>query len=397
MFNRKKSTTRGYALDIGSREVKMVAYEKPADTNNITLLGVGRASIDSHSLEHGRIRDVSDITQAVNTAYLEAKCDDKQHMVTAGVSGVVIDTVCSEITERRDKAQKKIKPKEWNDWMQYITHRLDQEEYHSERQYKVDMEMAHSSLEDMTIDGKNVDHPVKETGEKMVFDIFTAYAPKDHLDGLKYATKYIQMSFNGAFHNQYAVARMVLDYYKYPSPSLILVDIGDSHTDICLIIEGHIVSILSFSIGGYSFSQTLMNTFDLSVDEADTLKAEYSQARLPRHITDKITDVLTDDIKLWLQGFEVALAEISSQISLPDRVVLYGGGASLLGMKEAIEYGNWYKSIGDQYKPKVSLFSPRMLTHVIDDTGVFNAPQYIPLLGLIHVGNHHRKDIHLHF
>ena len=397
MFNGKKSTTQGFALDIGSREVKMIAYEKTADTNNLKLLGSGHASINDHSLEHGRIRDVSDITQAVNTAYLEAKFDDQKYPVTAGVSGVVIDTVCIEITERRQQTKKKIKPKEWKEWMQYIIHRLDQEEYHSERQYKVDMEMAHSSLEHMTIDGRSIDHPIKEMGEKMVFDIFTAYAPKDHLDGLKYTTEYIQMPFNGAFHNQYAVARMVLDYYKYPSPSLILVDIGDSHTDICLIIEGHIVSILSFSIGGYSFSQTLMNTFDLSIEEADTLKAEYSQARLPRHITDKITDVLTDDIKLWLQGFEVALAEISSHISLPDRVVIYGGGASLLGMKEAIEYGNWYKSIGEQYKPKVSLFSPRMLAHVIDDTGVLNHPRYIPLLGLIHVGNQHRKDIHLHF
>ncbi len=96
---------------------------------------------------------------------------------------------------------------------------------------------------------------------------------------------------------------------------------------------------------------------------------------------------MTEDIKLWLKGIECSLEETASNTELPERIILFGGGASLMGIKEGLEFGNWYKTIAESYKPSVSIFYPKSLPHIVDETDRLNDPRFIPLLGLLHVGS----------
>ena len=146
-------------------------------------------------------------------------------------------------------------------------------------------------------------------------------------------------------------------------------------------------------MGSHSFTQAIANTFQITIDEAETVRQEYSRLQLPRDMSRRITDALESEISLWLQGIILSLQEAQLE-NLPPYVLLYGEGAQLLGIKEALEYSNWYKSLNSTVNPGVSILTPKQFPHIIDMTSKIENARYIDILGLIHAANI-PTDIHL--
>ncbi len=400
MFRKKRVINTPIIVDIGAREVKLVTFTKDFDTNNVIIHGIGSSRLSSGKIVHGCLTDTYEVITAIENAYIEAKAshqNKKNLTILTGVSGIMMDAVSSQIEHHRDNPQKKIRKNEWVSTLDKVRCRIDEEEYRSTKEHNAPMDLAQSSIEKILIDGVPTRDVLHQTGKEITFQLFNTYVPETHLDGLYTVSEELSIPIQGVFHTMYGVSRLILDHHKDPQLSLILIDIGEDHTDVAIVLKGGLKEVHSFSIGGMTFTQRIANTFKITIEEAESIKKEYSMAQLPRNISNKITDVLTDDIKVWLQGVECSLENLASDVQLPERIILFGGGASLIGIKEGIEFGNWYKNLSESYKPYVNVFYPKSLPHIVDETEELNDPKYIPLLGILHIGSQMHNDNTLGF
>lgn len=395
MFRKKRILQNPIVVDLGAREVKVLTYSEDPETRNVVVHGLGSSRISPGKVLHGCLSEPYEVITAIENAYIEAKAPHQNQdslTILTGVSGIMMDVVCSEIDHRREHPHKKIRPKEWTATLDRIRCRIDEEEYRSSKHHNAPMGLAQSSIEHLFMDGVPIKEIVSNTGQQMTFQLFNTYVPEQHLESLRRVSEELNIPIQGAFHTMYGVSRLILDNHQNPHLSMILIDIGEDHTDVAIVLEGSLKEVQSFSIGGSTFTQRIADTFEISPEEAESIKREYSLAQLPRNISAKITDVLTDDIKLWLQGVECSLEKVASDMRLPERMIVFGGGASLIGIKEGLEFGNWYKNLSESYKPYVSVFYPRSLPHVVDETDALNDPKYIPLLGILHVGSRMNRE-----
>lgn len=395
MFRKKRITNTPIVVDLGSREVKVLTFSEDSQTHNVVVHGVGSSRISPGKMLHGCLSEPYEVITAIENAYIEAKSPHQQQdslTILTGVSGIMMDVVCSQIDHEREHPHKKIKPKEWAATLDKIRCRIDEEEYRSSKQHNAPMGLAQSSIEHLLVDGVPTKDVVFGTGREIGFHLFNTYVPEKHLESLTRVSEELNIPIQGAFHTMYGVSRLILDHHQNPQLSMVLIDVGEDHTDVAIVLDGFLKEVQSFSIGGQTFTQRIADTFEISFEEAESIKKEYSLAQLPRNISTKITDVLTADIKLWLQGVECSLEKVASDMRLPERMILFGGGASLIGIKEGLEFGNWYKNLSESYKPHVSVFYPKSLPHIVDETDVLNDPKYIPLLGILHVGSRMNQE-----
>ena len=78
----------------------------------------------------------------------------------------------------------------------------------------------------------------------------------------------------------------------------------------------------------------------------------------------------------------------------PTHIFLYGEGATLLGVKESLEYSTWYKSLTLTQKPSLSILTPKQFVHVVDMTSHMEGSKFVDMLGLVHLSSI-PFDIHL--
>lgn len=75
-------------------------------------------------------------------------------------------------------------------------------------------------------------------------------------------------------------------------------------------------------------------------------------------------------------------------------IFLYGEGATLLGVKESLEYSTWYKSLSLTQKPSLSILTSKQFSHIVDMTSHIEGSRFVGMLGLLHLSSI-PLDIHL--
>ena len=386
MFFQKKITKTPIIVDIGSNEIKVIKFKYDEKINNIDITGYGNFNTPKNCLLNGVIKEPSPIADSIRAAYIEARHQDDQESLIIGLSGIMVDIEKKVINITRSKPESKISSKEWNTILEGVEDEMNKQEYKSNILHNIQMELFQSSIENIKIDDKKTFTPIGETGKDIYIDLFNAYYPQENALMLAKVSEELQMPIEGIFHSSYGVGQILIDNHPHNNPSMILVDIGSTHTDVTILNEGSIDRVRSFSIGGDIFTTKLSKELDVSFDEAEILKKEYSDAKLPKKITEKITDILKKERELLLEGVQIILNDLPATYILPDHIVLFGGGSLLLGVKEMVEYSNWYKKMKFTQRPKVSIFYPKILSHIIDNTNKdINSPNITPLLGLIHL------------
>jgi len=386
MFFQKKINKTPIVVDIGSNEIKVIKYNYDEKVNNIDIVGYGNFNTPKNCILNGVIKESTPISEAIRSAYIEARNKDDEEDLVIGLSGIMIDIEKKVINIKRPKPESKISTKEWNAILEGIESEMDKQEYKSNILHNIQMELFQSSIENINIDDRKTFTPIGEIGREISIDLFNAYYPEENAIMLSKISEDLNMPIEAIFHSSYGVGQILIDNHPKNNPSMILVDIGSTHTDVTILNEGSIDKVRSFSIGGDVFTAKLSKELEVSFDEAEDLKKEYSDAKLPKKITEKITDMLKSERELLLEGINIVLNDLPPTYILPDHIVLFGGGSLLLGIKEMVEYSNWYKKMKFTQRPKVSIFYPKILSHIIDNTNRdINTPSITPLLGLIHL------------
>jgi hypothetical protein len=124
----------------------------------------------------------------------------------------------------------------------------------------------------------------------------------------------------------------------------------------------------------------------VSFEKAEDMKLAYSQGKLGPKGTKLVEEAVNADIKVWLSGVELSLAEFDRVDHLPAKILLCGGGTGLPQIVEALKGKDWYKNLPFARKPVVNHISPSEVSRVVDKTGKLTSYADITPMGLANLG-----------
>lgn len=388
----KKHISQPVIIDISENCITVLRYESDNSTGNTLINAISKKQIPFGLVNTNSIDKETEIIEVIRAALLEIQVTNQDELIF-GVSGPLVKMQSRRITIEREKPQKPIKIKEWVKSIDDVYIQLDAENIGYFEGSNLPLSLVQISFDNIKIDNEDVVSPLTEKGSVITLDTAITLVPDMYKQSIIRISQALDMSVLGVYHHGYSIGQLILDYQTNKDISALLVDIRFGHTTISAIQGQTIKYINSFSIGSHSFTQTIANIFQITLDEAETLRQEYTQLQLPRDMARRITDALEPEISLWLQAFILSLQN-QTFTTIPSYILLYGEGAQLLGMKESLEYSNWYKSLHFEQKPAVSILTPKQFPHMIDMTSSIEGSKYLDILGLIHISSI-PTDIHL--
>jgi len=166
----------------------------------------------------------------------------------------------------------------------------------------------------------------------------------------------------------------------------ILTDVGGGTTDIAVVNDGGVEGTKMFGIGGRSFTRTIAGDMELSYDDAEKLKVNVDDANLKSSVATQVNASIDKTLEVWLGGVELALSEFDSVDHLPNRILLCGGGSSLVKLVDALKEQDWYKDLPFTKRPSIQHISPKDVVGIEDKTNSSLDHTFITAMGLLRVG-----------
>lgn len=394
----KKEILQPLIIDISENRVSVLDYAIDNKTGNTIIQALGETRLPFGVVGTDSIEKEDILAKAIEEAIIQVRQsqDNAKYIQTAvfGVSSPIIEITPRLIEIKRDNPSQKIRSKEWVNTIDEVYTKFDSESYNSYQGHNLELSLAQISLNNILLDGQEVLSPINESAQQISLETINTYIPTFYKQSLVNLAKANNLQIDGVYQYGYGVGQLILDYNTNKDISILLIDIRFGHTSISLIQNQKIIYAQSFGVGSHSFTQAIANTFQITIDEAETIRQEYSRLQLPRDMSRKITDALEDEISLWLQGIINSLQTIEIANNIPMHIFVYGEGASLLGIKESLEYSNWYRTLNFSNKPSISILTPKQFAHIVDMTSQVESPRFIDMLGLIHLSSI-PLDIHL--
>lgn len=393
----KKEILQPLIIDISENRVSVIDYTIDTKTGNTIIQSLGETKLPFGVVSTDFVEQEDILTKAIEEAITQVRPDNsnakEQSSVVFGVSGPMVEVIPRVIELQRENPNQKIRSKEWVNSIDNVYDKFDSEVYNSVQGHNMPLSLVQISLNNILLDGQECISPLNESAQQITLDTINTYIPTNYKQSLINIAKANDLQVEGVYHYDYGVGQLILDYNTNKEISIILIDIRFGHTSISVIQDQKIKYAHSFSVGSHSFTHAIANTFQITIDEAETVRQEYSMLQLPRDMSRKITDALEAEISLWLQGIVYSLKSLDISNS-PTHIFLYGEGAPLLGVKESLEYSTWYKSLNLTQKPSISILTPKQFAHIVDMTSHIEGSKFVDMLGLVHLSSI-PLDIHL--
>lgn len=379
------------ALDIGTEYVKALIGRVNPD-GSIDIIGVGRCHQSLSDMQAGAISDIASVVencdQALTQAENQAGISVRQTII--GIAGELVKGTTTTVKVARKAADKTIDIEE----MEKIIH-LVQERAEAKAKQQLAWEMGgkevairlvNSALVSIEIDGYPVTNPIGFQGKDVVIQLYTAFAPMIHIGALEKTAQELDLDLLAVAAEPFAVARAVIGDKQNQNLSAILMDVGGGTTDIAVIDEGGVQGTEMFGIGGRAYTHAIEREMGVSYDQAETLKLAFGSNQLPAQKRPAVEAALSKTADVWISGIELALSDFPKLDSLPHRMFLCGGGASLEMLMERLSEEAWFKSLPLTRKPSVHLIRPEQVIGIKDTTGKITDHTYITAMGLLRVG-----------
>ena len=373
MFNFGKKKNHAISLDIGTQYVKVLIFKIEDDKAHV--VGTGRQRQKLSDMQGGRVTDISGVIanceKAIDQAVEEAGVAPRQCII--GIAGELVKGITSWVHYKREDSNKKIELKELRDVIDQVQRKTYEKARTSlawETGYsELDVKLVNSAVVDVKIDGYKVTNPIGFQGREIAVGIFNAFAPIVHLGSLQTIASELDLDLLAITSEPYAVARCV-GLEEISDYSAIFIDIGGGTTDIAVVRGGGVEGTRMFAIGGRIFTKSVADALEISFDEAEKIKMQYSLGKITKdsETTDKIRKALANDAEVWLSGVELALEEFSDVDLLPSKILLCGGGSLLPEIEQYLNKKKWVGRLPFSKQPKVEFISPSQVANVVDET-----------------------------
>jgi len=377
------------ALDIGTEFVKALIGEiKGAQ---IEIIGVGRQRQRLTDMQGGAVTDIRGVVENCDAALRAA---EKMAGVVAkdvviGIAGELVKGASTTVRYKRAASNEPIDMTELKkilDRVQYRAFERAREQLTWETGMKeIEVKLVNTAIVDVQIDGYRVTNPVGFQGRDVSIQLFNAFAPMVHLGALQSVAGDLDLNLVNIAAEPFAVAKSVgaQDSSEF---SAIFIDIGGGTTDIALVNNGGVEGTKMFAIGGRSFTKRIAQVAGVSFEKAEEMKLAYSAGTIGVKAKKAVEEAVDSDIKVWLSGVELSLAEFDRVDHLPAKIMLCGGGTGLPQIVTALKGNDWYKNLPFARKPVISHISPSEVTRVIDKTGLLTSYADITPMGLANLG-----------
>jgi cell division ATPase FtsA len=170
-----------------------------------------------------------------------------------------------------------------------------------------------------------------------------------------------------------------------PSGNMII-DIGGGTTDIAIVDDGGVEGTKMFSIGGRSFTHQIANRLGLDFEDAEKLKLLADSPEMKPAVRKKLEEAIDRNLDVWESGVQIAIEEFDHVESLPNQVLLCGGGASLSQIPETLATSDWYQELPFSRRPVIKLIEPDDIPGIVNATDRELDHTFVTAMGLLRVG-----------
>ena len=378
------------ALDIGTEYVKALIAKK--SKGQLKIVGVGKAHEAPTNIFAGAIADISGVAKTCEEALIKAEemAGVRSRDVVVGIAGELIKGNTASIKSRRTDSSKPITDEEMHKIIKKIQQKAGERARNEvaleTNNPDVEVRLINSALVSLRIDGHKVSNPIGFKGTEVIVQIYTAFAPLVHISAIERVCDELQLDLVTVAVEPYAVCRACLGDDLDSNFSGIVMDIGGGTTDIAIVDDGGVEGTKMFSIGGRSFTHQIAERLGLDFDDAEKLKLLADSSEMKPAIHKKLNEAIVRNLEVWESGVQVAIEEFEHVESLPNQVLLCGGGASLSEIPELLATGDWYKELPFSRRPVISLIEPDDIPGIMNATDRELDHTFVTAMGLLRVG-----------
>ena len=377
-------------LDVGTEFVKALIAK--TSESELEIVGVGRAHQGLSDMQAGAIADIGGVVANCSKALAEAEQQAGVSVRTAilGIAGELVKGTTSTVRCVRKQPSLEIDIDEMDRIIELVQERASEiakKNLLVELGGKqVEVRLVNSALVNITIDGYVVTNPIGFKGRDVVVQLYTAFAPMIHISALERVAMELDLDLLAVAAEPFAVARAVSGDNPNASMSAVLMDVGGGTTDIAVINDGGVQGTKMFGIGGRAFTKSIERNLGIDFELAEKYKLSATTGVLPTKKQAEVEDALDRTCDVWVSGVELALSEFTSLETIPHRILLCGGGASLESLHKALNETNWYREVPFTRKPVVAFITPDQVVGITDSTGNVSDHTFVTAMGLLRVG-----------
>lgn len=172
-----------------------------------------------------------------------------------------------------------------------------------------------------------------------------------------------------------------------------LIDVGGDKTILSCFKDGILKYVSSFPVGTGHFIKNIAKATSGLPDEAENMKRNYSRGLLSGNQTEKIRSFVLRDSGIWEEHFLETLKEFYHVGPLPEKVLIFGGGAHIPEVAAIIKRGEWFKAYSYLDLPQVRILDAQNLFSGDSLGGLLQGSEDVGLASLLIYSMHHEPII----
>lgn len=228
----------------------------------------------------------------------------------------------------------------------------------------------------LTVDGHRVTDPLGFRGAEIGATVFAALARPEVIRTWQAVAQTLEFSTLTVTAAPLALAKGM------SGPQGLLLDVGDTTTDLVWYRGGGPLALESLPVGGAELTLSLMRKWRLTSTRAGRLKQAYSGGRLDAEARDQVLAVLAPVLQSWLEKTEAALARLNVEEPLPEHLYLLGGGSLLPEITDAARSFAWSQRLQFTRYPQIGRLQPTDVPGVVNRTEAGRGAGDVPALAL---------------
>jgi cell division ATPase FtsA len=336
-FQKQSQEPKTYSLiDVGRDTVKAVVVLMKPESGGLQIIGYGRSETGGHDITGGRIK-AGVVTHPVNTALIQAEDSTERFFGQKVVPDDVIFALAGRATAGKlfTVKQNRPKPKEPVSEKELTQLRIRVERLVKQGLATTTTDGGQWQPLAVTDAGLRLDnHLVLDglglTGQELSFSVFGVAGQAGALRALEVLANRLDLTLTNIVATPHALASLA------PHTESIILDIGFSGTDICLIRNNALVAAAWVPFGGYFFRHGLAQAMNIEPAAARELIHAFAGGQLASREVAKIETFLMLLRQRWYEAVMEVLAEFSYDTRLPRRIYLTGGGSLLPGFDKLL-------------------------------------------------------------
>jgi cell division ATPase FtsA len=331
----QRSQTQAHAayslVDVGRDTVKTAVLLKIPGTADVQVVGYGTAETGNHDVTGGR-NEAEAVVDAVNIALTRAEDSTEQTIGQKIVPDDVIFAVAGRATvgklvtvrHTRDRASAPVTEKELNKLRLKAERLLPQALVESAFEGGHWLPLAATDA-GLMLDNRYVVGGIGLTGREISLSVFGVAVQVSALRALELLAEALNLNLVNVVAAPHALASVA------PQAEGIIMDIGFTGTDICLIRHNALVAADWIPFGGHFFTRALIDGLKITQIEADRLKHAFAAGELDDAQADAVAGHLEKALYRWYRAALEVLRQFAAAGPLPRRIYLTGAASQLAG------------------------------------------------------------------